>query len=119
VVNGVLDSSAEGPGFKSQPRRCRVTVLGKLFTPIVPLFTEQKKIVAALLRVAGVTARFMTHVTCRLTAKNRDQLRNPTLGNRLWATFTFTFRAEIVGCFSLSSCVGCSALNAVLQQGQR
>jgi len=31
----------------------------------------------------------MTHVTCRLTAKNRDQLRNPTLGNRVWATFTF------------------------------
>ena len=31
----------------------------------------------------------MTHVTCRLTAKNRDQLRNPTLGNRVWATYTF------------------------------
>jgi len=31
----------------------------------------------------------MTHVTCRLTAKNRDQLPNPTLGNRVWATFTF------------------------------
>ena len=29
------------------------------------------------------------HATCRLTAKNRDQLRNPTLGNRVWATFTF------------------------------
>jgi len=29
----------------------------------------------------------MTHVTCRLTVKNRDQLRNPTLGNRVWATF--------------------------------
>jgi len=28
----------------------------------------------------------MIHVTCRLTAKNRDQLRNPTLGNRVWAT---------------------------------
>jgi len=28
----------------------------------------------------------MTHVTCRLTAKNRDQLRNPTLGNRVWST---------------------------------
>ena len=28
----------------------------------------------------------MTHVTCKLTAKNRDQLRNPTLGNRVWAT---------------------------------
>ena len=31
----------------------------------------------------------MTHVTYRLTAKNRDQLRNLTLGNRVWATFTF------------------------------
>ena len=37
-----------------------------------------------------MTAGFMTHVTCRLTAKNRDQLRNPTLGSRVWATFTFT-----------------------------
>ena len=41
-VVGVLDSGAEGPGFKSQSRRCRVTVLGKLFTPIVPLFTKQQ-----------------------------------------------------------------------------
>jgi len=32
----------------------------------------------------------MTHITCRLTAKNRDQLRNPTLGNRVWTAFTFT-----------------------------
>ena len=38
----VLDSGAEGPGFKSQSRRCRVTVLGKLFTPNVPLFTKQQ-----------------------------------------------------------------------------
>jgi len=30
----------------------------------------------------------MTHATCRLTAKYRDQLRNPTLDNRVWATFT-------------------------------
>jgi len=29
----------------------------------------------------------MTHITYRLTAKNRDQLRNSTLGNRVWATF--------------------------------
>ena len=41
-VVSVLDSGAEGPGFKSQPRHCRVTVLGKLFTPIVPLFTKQR-----------------------------------------------------------------------------
>ena len=40
----VLDLGAEGPGFKSQSRRCRVTVLGKLFTPIVPLFTPSSKI---------------------------------------------------------------------------
>ena len=38
----VLDSDAEGHGFKTQPRRCRVTVLGKLFTSIVPLFTKQQ-----------------------------------------------------------------------------
>jgi len=31
----------------------------------------------------------MNHITCRLTAKNRDQFRNPTLGNRVRATFTF------------------------------
>jgi len=34
----------------------------------------------------------MTYVACRLTAKNRDQLRNPTLSNRVWATFTFYIR---------------------------
>jgi len=53
----VLDSGTEGPGFKPQPRRCRVTIFGKLFTPIVTLFMHQAaKLVAALLRVAGVTA---------------------------------------------------------------
>jgi len=35
-VVSVLDSGAEGPGFRSQRRRCRVTsLLGKLCTPIV------------------------------------------------------------------------------------
>ena len=99
-VVSVLDSSAQGPGLKSQPRRCRVTVLGKLFTPNCASVHQASKFVAALLRVAGVTAGLtesngslppclMIHVTCRLTAKNRDQLRKPTLGNRVWATFTF------------------------------
>jgi len=41
-VVSVLDSGTEEPGFKSQLRRCQVTVLGKLFTPIVPLFTKQQ-----------------------------------------------------------------------------
>jgi len=41
-VVSMLYSGAEGPGFKSQSRRCLVTVLGKLLTPIVPLFTKQQ-----------------------------------------------------------------------------
>jgi len=40
-VVSVLESGAVGPGFKSQSRRFRVTVVGKLFTPIVLLFTKQ------------------------------------------------------------------------------
>ena len=39
----------------------------------------------------------MTHVTCRLTAKNRDQLRNPTLGSRVWAIFTFIMSNGVTG----------------------
>jgi len=35
--------------------RCRVTALGKLFTPIVSVH-QAAKLVAALLRVAGLTA---------------------------------------------------------------
>ena len=38
----VLDSGTVGPGFKLQSQCCQVTVLGKLFTPIVPLFTKQR-----------------------------------------------------------------------------
>jgi len=41
-VASILDSGAEGPRFKSQLRRCLVTVLGELFTPTVPLFTKQR-----------------------------------------------------------------------------
>jgi len=33
----------------------------------------------------------MTHVTCRLTAKNQDQLWNPALGNRVRAIFFLPF----------------------------
>ena len=33
----------------------------------------------------------MTHVTCRLTVENRNQLRNPTLSNRVWATFNLFY----------------------------
>jgi len=53
---------------------------------------QAAKLVAALLSLKGCggncrpggkqwqpTVEFMIHVTCRLSAKNRDQLRNPTL----------------------------------------
>ena len=36
----------------------------------------------------AATAGFVTHIICRLTAKNRDQLRDHTLGNGVLATFT-------------------------------
>ena len=52
----MLDSGAEGPGFKSQSRRCRLTVLGKLFIPIMSLFTKQQKIGSSPRKVAGITA---------------------------------------------------------------
>jgi len=32
----------------------------------------------------------MTYTTCRLTAKNRDQLWNPMFGNQVWDTFLVT-----------------------------
>jgi len=53
----VLDSSAEGPGFKSQSRRCRVIVLGKLLTLIKQQNWQQpsceawRKVMAAYRRV--------------------------------------------------------------------
>ena len=49
-VVSMLDSGAVGHGFKSQPRRCRVTVSGKLFTLIVPLFTMGSEIGCSPLR---------------------------------------------------------------------
>ena len=43
-VVSMLDSGTEGPRFKLQSCRCWVTVLGKLFTPIVSLFTKQQNL---------------------------------------------------------------------------
>ena len=49
---------------------------------------------------------FMIHVTCRLTAKNRDQLRNPTLGNRVWLPFiSVRIRLGSVVCVCVCVCV--------------
>ena len=94
----MLDSGAEGPGFNSNRSRDAVGVSANSLRQTVHTHCasvhQAAKLVAALLRFAGVTVGLAdsnpslpTHVTCRLSAKNRDQLRNPTLGNRVWATF--------------------------------
>ena len=44
----------------------------------------------------------MIHITCRLTAKYRDQLWNPTLANRVWASF-FVCAGSLAKHFIISS----------------
>jgi len=56
-VVSVLDSGAVGPGFKSQSRRYRVTVLGKLVHTHRASVHQAGKSVAALLRVAEGNCR--------------------------------------------------------------
>jgi len=89
-VVSVLDS-----GTEARVQIAAATMSGNSLRQIVHTHCasihQAAKLVAALPRVAWVTAgqaerwqpttRFMTHIICRLTAKNRDQLRNPTLGN--------------------------------------
>ena len=55
-VVSVLDSGAEGPGFKSQSRRCRVTGLRQTVHTHRASVHQAAKLVAVLLRVAEVTA---------------------------------------------------------------
>jgi len=90
-VVSVLDSGAEWPGFNSV-----TTLSGNSLRQIVHSHCasvhQAAKLVTALLRVAGVTAGLAESNGSLLsglwfTAKNRDQLRNPMLRNRVWATF--------------------------------
>jgi len=52
----------------------------------------------------------MTHVTCRLTAKNRDQLRNPTLGNQAWATFSQLMSSTVASALPTLSHTGAETI---------
>jgi len=66
IESSVLDSGTVGPGFKSQSRRCRITVSGKLFTPMVPLFTKQRNWVQTLLwtvKLGWMEQSFTPHST--------------------------------------------------------
>ena len=59
----------------------------------------------------------MTHITCGLTAKNLYQLRNPTLGSRVWASFTYTcdiYRRVVSGRAWSSVCVCCVQVSVQL-----
>ena len=53
-VVSMLDSGAQGPGFKSQPRCCRVSLRQTVHTHPASVH-QATKLVAALLRVARVT----------------------------------------------------------------
>ena len=59
----------------------------------------------------------MTHVTCGLTAKNRDQLRNLTLGNRVQAAFSFFYLCPAQFCRAgqLATVDTCSSGDAPIQ----
>ena len=91
VVN-VLDSGAEGPGFKSQPRRCRVSLTQTVHTHRASVH-QAAKLAAALLRIPRVTAGL---------AESNGSLppglwltppagwlprTGISFGNRVWATF--------------------------------
>jgi len=54
-VVSVLDSGAEGPGFKSQPRRCAVSLRQTVHTHCASVH-QAAKFVVALLRAVKVTA---------------------------------------------------------------
>ena len=55
-VVSMLDSGAEGPGFKSQSRRCGGNSLRQTVHTHCASVHQAAKLVAAFLRVAGVTA---------------------------------------------------------------
>jgi len=61
----------------------------------------------------------MTHITCRLTAKNRDQLWNPTLSNRVWATFCCCVAYLIVPVYRAAVCKSCVLKPEDLTDGLR
>ena len=103
---------------KSQARRCRVTVLGKLFTPINCSSVHQAvKLVAVLLRVARVTAGlaesngslplglWLTSPAGRLP---RTGIRSGTLRSAIeyWLTLLFYFWL-----FTLSEKIICNPLS--------
>jgi len=98
-VISVLESGAKGPGFKSQPQLSANSLRQTVHT-IMPVLAKQRNCSSSLKGCEGScgpggkywqpTTRFMIYVTCGLTGKNWYQFQNPTLRNRVWATYTHT-----------------------------
>jgi len=64
----------------------------------------------------------MTHVICRLTVKNRDQLRNPTFGNRVRASFfsrCSTSAQLLHGCSAADASPASAALTSLVPYTNR
>ena len=106
----MLDSGAKGPGFKSQPRRCRITVLGCshpscLCSPSSEIGSSPLKGCGGNCRPGGkywqLTAGFMTHIICRLTAKNRDQPYGITLRSVIEYGLPFYMQGTLIGSHTL------------------
>jgi len=92
-VVSVLDSGAVRPGFKSQSGNSLRQTVHTHRTSV----HQAAKLIAALLKVGRVSAGLAgSNGSLPLTAKNRDQLRNPMLGIREWATFTFYFYSSVM-----------------------
>jgi len=58
-VVSLLDSGAEGPGFKSQPRRCRVTVL--VHTHRASVHQAAKLVAALFLSLSAQSTQFCSY----------------------------------------------------------
>ena len=51
-------------------------------------------IVTSFICLWSINFSLSLSLTCGPTVTNRDQLRNPTLGNRVWATLTFLGQSQ-------------------------
>ena len=58
---------------------------------------------ACIALALSVATGFMTHVTCMLTAKSREQLWNPTLCCQVWATCFQRVDCQVVAWLSRAS----------------
>ena len=104
-VVSVLDSGAARPGFKSQRRRCRVTVLGKLFTPVVPVFTKRRRDIVGVAQLCFCTEPRSTSV--RLGDKVAhlcDRIAPRDIADRCRCKLVNILHHNVLYVYALTSC---------------